>query len=90
MEEPKSWSDEEGVKWELELAKRMASTKCENCGSNKVSNVVYGRPYMAYYDWANAKNEELGWKATSFQGCMMPPGSPVPKTLCVACDIPEK
>lgn len=90
MQDPKEWSDEEGAKWDLALAERMASTKCDNCGSDKVTKVVHGYPYWAFYDWAQAKNEELGWTATSFGGCIRPHGGPVPKILCVACDNSEK
>ncbi len=46
-----SWTAAEATQWEAELQARLAATKCERCGSNKVTQTLRGRPYMAYVDW---------------------------------------
>ena len=46
-----SWTAAEATKWEAELQARLAATKCERCGSNKVTQTLRGKPYMAYVDW---------------------------------------
>ena len=67
MSEKKNWLIVEEFDWDEALEKRMATTKCDNCGSNRVTEVIYGgEPQESYYKWALAKNVELGWTVVSF------------------------
>ena len=65
----KSWSDEEDRKWSQDFTEYLATSKCEDCGSNKITMTIRGKPYRAFVDWHKAKSAELGWKTLSLSGC---------------------
>ena len=81
MGKEKTWSDEEEIQWEADLQKRMTEVKCSECGSNKVTHSVRGRPYMPYVDWAKWRSEQLGWTILSLSGCTRSGTD-----MCVSCE----
>jgi hypothetical protein len=76
-----SWTPEEAGRWTTELKERLKGISCENCASYKITQVVMGRPYLPYYDWARLQNEKLGWPVFKFGGCV-PTGQ---TDVCVDC-----
>jgi ssDNA-binding Zn-finger/Zn-ribbon topoisomerase 1 len=62
-------SAEERENWCKQLEEKMANRICPECGSNKVTTYLRGRPYMAYVEWAEEQSQERGWKILVLGGC---------------------
>mmetsp|Transcript_8822 Transcript_8822/g.13088 ORF Transcript_8822/g.13088 Transcript_8822/m.13088 type:complete len:90 (+) Transcript_8822:25-294(+) len=73
------WQAAENIKWEEELASR----KCKECGSTKVTTYSVGRPHGAWVEFHKKKTEELGYTTHVFGGCM--PGQGQPRSKCADC-----
>ena len=66
---PNNWTKEEDSNWTEELQKQMSQEACKQCGSNKITHTLMGKPYQAYVEWNRKKSQELGWTTLSLSGC---------------------